>query len=87
MYISLSLSSEVSVSESSPLLPARQWSSNSIPSRNVYFATSAKKLCGCNACGGGAGSVGAIVSLLHMGIYVIGAFCFAGFISSSGNCC
>ena len=54
---------------------------------NVYFATSAKKLCGCNACGGGAGSVGGVVCLLHMGIYVIGAFCFAGFISSSGNCC
>ena len=80
------------VSDSSPSLPAKQSSSNSIPSCNVYFAASAENLCGCDACGGaaGAGAAGAGgtgVSLLHTRFCIIGAFRFAGFISSSGNCC
>ena len=44
-----------------------------------------------DACGGGGGSGdgggGSGVSSLHTEFCVIGAFCFAGFISSSGNCC
>ena len=53
-----------------------------------YFAASAENLCWGDACGGGAGSGGGdVVSSLHTGICVIGAFRFAGFISPSGNCC
>ena len=57
---------------------------------NVYLARSAENLCGHDACGGGDGcdgGDGSSVSLLHTKFCVIGAFCFAGFISSSGNCC
>ena len=41
------------VSDSSPLLPAKQSSSDSIPSCNVYFSTSAENCCMRHACGGG----------------------------------
>ena len=79
------------VSDSSSSLPAKQLSSDSIPSRNVYFATSEENLCRSDACGGGAssggGGGGGGVSSLHKGFCVIGAFCFAGFISTSGNRC
>ena len=57
MYTSLSLSplslsiSEVSLSDSSPSLPAKQSSSDSIPSCNVYCAASAENR-GRNACAG-----------------------------------
>ena len=62
-----------------------QSSSNSIPSCNVHFATNAENLCGCDFCGGAAGSAGG-VSSLHMRFCVIFASRFVVFISSSGNC-
>ena len=61
MYFSSSLSplslslSEVLVSDSSLPLLAKQSSSDSMPSRKMYFCTSAQNLCGCDACGGGTG--------------------------------
>ena len=70
MYTSSSLSplslslSEVSVSDSSPLLPAKQLSSDSITLCNVYFATIAENRCVRNACSGG-DSRGGGVSSLH----------------------
>ena len=75
--------SEGLVSDSSPSLPAQQSSSDSIPYRNVYSAASAENLCGRGDCGGGAGDA----FLLHTEFCVTDAFLFAGFISSSGNCC
>ena len=90
MYTSLLLSPlslslpEVSASDSPPSLPAKQSSSDSLPSCNVYFATSAENCYGRNACGGGYGGGGG-VSSLHTGFCVIGTLRFAGFISSSGN--
>ena len=99
--LSLSLT-EVSVSDSSPPLRAKQLSSDSILSRNLHFATSVENLCGRDACSGGAGSgsgsgggsggasggaSGGGGSSLHTVFCVIGAFRFAGFISSSENCC
>ena len=86
--LSLSLS-EVSVSDSSPSLPAKQSSSDSVLSCNVYFAASAENCCGRDTCGGddGGGGGGGGVFLLHTRFCVIGDFRFAGFISSSGNCC
>ena len=92
MYISLSLSPlslslpEVSASDSPPSLPAKQSSSDCLPSCNLYFATSAENCCGRNTCGGSYGGGGG-VSSLHTGFCVIGVLRFAGFISSSGNCC
>ena len=74
------LLSEVSVSDSSPLFPAKQSSSDSISFCNAYFLAGAENRCGSDACGGGGG-----VSLLHTGFCVISAFHFVGFISSSGN--
>ena len=55
----------------------------------LYFATSAENICGRDDCDGGAGSGGGGggVSLLFTGFDVIGSFRFAGFLSSSGNCC
>ena len=83
--LSLSLS-EVLASNSFHLLPVKQSSSDSIPSCNIYFAISAENHCGCDACAGGGGGGGG-VSSLPTGFCVIGAFRFACFISSSGNCC
>ena len=80
---SLSLSpllSEVSVSNSSLLFPAKQSLSDSISFCNAYFLAGAENRCGSDACGGGGG-----VSFLHTGFCVISAFHFVGFISSSGN--
>ena len=56
------------------------------------FPTSAENRCGYDAYGGGGeggggGWGGDGFSSLHTGFCVTGAFCFAGFISSSGNCC
>ena len=92
MYTSSSLSplslslSEVSVSDSSSSLPAKQPSSASITSCDMYFTLSAENRCGHDAFGGRDGGVGGGgVSSLHTGFCVIGAFRFAGFISSSGN--
>ena len=77
------------MSDSSPSLPAKQLSSDSLPSCNMYFAASAENCCGLNACGGsgGDGDGGSGFSLLHTGFWIIGALCFASFISSFGNCC
>ena len=72
------------VLDSSPFLPAKQSSSDSIPSCNMYFATSAENCCMRHACGGSGAGVGG-VSSLHMRFRVIGVFRFAGFIISSGN--
>ena len=64
MYTSSSLSllslslSEVSVSDSSPSLSAKQSSFDSVPSCNVYFATSAESRCGHDGCGDGDGGGG-----------------------------
>ena len=64
MYSSSSLSppslslSEVLVLDSSPSGPAKQSSSNSIPSCNVYFTTSAENRCRHHTCGGGDGGGG-----------------------------
>ena len=57
MYTSSSLSplslplSEVSVSDSSPLLSSKQSSSDSLLCWYVYFGTSAESHCGLDACG------------------------------------
>ena len=65
------------MSDSSPLLSAKQSSSDYILSCNVYFAASAENRCECYACncddcdGDGASS-------LHAGFCVIGTLCFAG---------
>ena len=48
----------MSVSDSFHSMHAKQTPSYSLQSRNLYFATSAENLCGCNACGGGADSGG-----------------------------
>ena len=72
--------------DSSPSLPTRQSSCDSILSCNVYFATSAENSCGRDACVGGDGGDGG-VSSLHTRFCVIVDFRLAGFISSSGNCC
>ena len=48
----------MSVSDSSPSLPAKQLSSDSIPYRNLYFATSAENRYRCHAYGGGDGGSG-----------------------------
>ena len=90
MYTSSSLSPlllslpEVSASNSSPSLPAKQSSSYLRRSCNVYIATNGENRCGCNASGSGKVVVvgGGGVSLLHTGYCVVGAFSFAGFISS-----
>ena len=74
------LLSEVSVSDSSPLFPAKQSSSDSISFCNAYFLAGAENRCGSDACSGGGGA-----SLLHAGFCLISAFHFVGFISSSGN--
>ena len=95
MYTSSSLSplslslSEVLVSGSSPLLPAKQSSSNSIPSCNLYFVGSSENRCVRDACGSGdgGGGGGGGVSSLHTGFRVIGATRCTGSVSSSGNCC
>ena len=89
MFTSSSLSplslllSEVSVSSSFPSLPTKQLSSDSIESRNMYFATSAGNHFGHDACGGGDGGGGGGVFPLHSRFCVIGDF----FRNSSGNCC
>ena len=85
LYTSSPLSlSEVPVSDLSPSLPANQPSPDSILSCNVYFAIKSFRHF---ACGGGDGGGGGGVSSLHTRICVIVDFRFAGFISSSGNCC
>ena len=48
----------MSVSDSPPLLPARQSLFDSIPSCNVYFATSAENHCNHHACDGSRGGGG-----------------------------
>ena len=53
--------SEVSVSDSSPSLSAKQSSFDSIPSCNVYFATSAENRYWLDACGDGDGGCGVSV--------------------------
>ena len=68
-----------------PIALIIQSSSNSILSCNVYFAASAENRCGRNVSCGGGGGWGS-VSLLHTKFCVIVDFCFAGFISLSGNC-
>ena len=50
----------MSVSNSPPLLPARQSSFDSIPSCNVYFATSAENHCNHHACDGSRGGGGGV---------------------------
>ena len=50
--------SKVLVSDSSLSLPAKQSSSDSIPSCNVHFATSSENHCRRHACGGGDASGG-----------------------------
>ena len=74
------LLSEVSVSNSSLLFPAKQSLSDSISFCNGYFLAGAENRCGSDACSGGGGA-----SLLHAGFCLISAFHFVGFISSSGN--
>ena len=56
------LSLSLSVSDLFLLLPAKQSSSNSTPSCNMYFATIAENCCGRDASGGG-GSGGGFSSL------------------------
>ena len=46
----------MSVSDSSPSMPAKQSASDSIPPCNVHFATSLENFCGCGDCGAGAGA-------------------------------
>ena len=79
MYTSSSLSplllSLPEALDSSPFLPAKQSSSDSIPSCNMYFARSAENCLRRDACSGdGAGAGG--VSSLHTGFSVIGVFHF-----------
>lgn len=50
------------VLDSSPFLPAKQSSSDSIPSCNTYFATSATNRCGRDPCGAGGNYGGGGVS-------------------------
>ena len=73
--------SEVSVSDLSPLLPAKQLSCDSSLSCNVYFATNVEIRYGHDACGGGdcdgGGNGGGFFSL-HTKFCVIGDFRFAG---------
>ena len=65
----------------------KQSSSDSVLACNVYFAASAENCCRRDTCGDDDGGGGGGIFSLHTRFCVIGDFRFAGFISSSGNCC